>query len=82
MVYVIDRDAPNINTQCAKLVKEDPAYYWGTGIVNKLLPFDSSSSYITWQTLTKWLSDVSDLGYTIKTDLTHMKPYSDIYIEG
>jgi hypothetical protein len=82
MIYVIDRDAPNIRTMCAKLVKEDPAYVWNGGVVKKILPFDATSvdQYITWETLTQWLSDAENAGYTIKNDFTHLKPYSDIYL--
>jgi hypothetical protein len=93
-IYGIDR-APTSNlfpTACSSRVREDPAYYWDNATFQRLVPPSgialpncygpASQNGITWVTLPAWLSYVQTLGYVVKSDLSTLKPFSDIYIEG
>ena len=91
-VYAIDRAAPTIPSSCSHYVREDPAYYWTSqnGNFQRLLPPTNCSgcyqppilNAVTWSIIPAWLSFVQSLGYTVKSDLSSLKPYSDIYISG
>lgn len=92
-VYAIDRTSPLIPTSCSHYVKTDPAYYWsdsvGSGNFQRLLPPQAGGCYqpsalaaVTWSMLPTWLSYVQTLGYAITSDLSKVKPYSDIYLTG
>jgi hypothetical protein len=92
-VYAIDRSGPVIPTSCSHYVKEDPAYYWsgeGGGNFQRILPPRPPSgcyqppalNAVTWPMLPAWLSYVQTLGYTVTSDLSKLKPYSDLYITG
>ena len=95
-VYAIDRASPVIPTSCSHYVKEDPAYYWGDGCGNfqRILPPVAAQAQqggcyqppalaaVTWPMLPAWLSYVQTLGYTVTSDLSKLKPYSDVYITG
>ena len=90
-VYAIDRTTPLLHTCCSTRVKEDPGYYYESSHFQRLLPpADSESSCyqppllnaVTWQTLPAWLTYIQTRGYTLKVDLSCIKPYSDIYIAG
>jgi hypothetical protein len=37
---------------------------------------------VLWTTLPAWLSFAQSQGYTLTTELSTLKPYSDIYIRG
>ena len=83
-VYAIDRPTSLLQTACSSRVKEDPAYYWDSSSFQRLLPQEPSQQVnaVSWSTLPAWLSYAQSQGYTIKTDFTHLKPYSDVYISG
>jgi hypothetical protein len=63
-------------------VKEDPAYYWDGPIFQRLLPTTDKINAVLWTTLPAWLSFAQSQGYTLTTELSTLKPYSDIYIRG
>lgn len=83
-VYGIDRATTAIPTCCSPRVKEDPAYYWDGPIFQRLLPPTNTNTInaVLWTTLPTWLSFAQNQGYTLTTDLSTLKPYSDIYIRG
>jgi hypothetical protein len=90
-VYAIDRQPPpnTFPTCCSRRTDKDPAYYWESPTFQRLLPPPTLSgccnqpfSSIVWSNLPSWLSYVQTLGYTVTTDLSALKPYSDIYIQG
>jgi len=91
-VYAIDRASPVIPSSCSSYVREDPAYYWtnSNGNFQRLQPpTNCGTCYqppmlnaVTWGGIPAWLSYVQTLGYTLNTDLSVLKPYSDIYIQG
>lgn len=86
-VYAIDRPTPLIPTSCSARAREDPAYYWDTPTFQRLLSPPGISqpqqgNAVIWATLPAWLSYIQTLGYTINTDFSRLKPYSDIYITG
>ena len=92
-VYAIDRATPIISSCCSHYVREDPAYYWTgqNGNFQRLLPPPNtgnccyqppSLNAVTWPMIPSWLSYIQSLGYTVTTDLSLLKPYSDIYING
>lgn len=91
-VYAIDRTSPLIPTSCSHYVREDPAYYWADsgGNFQRLLPSAPIGgcyqppvlAAVSWSLMPAWLTYVQSLGYTITTDLSKLKPYSDIYITG
>ena len=93
-VYAIDR-APTSNsfpTSCSHYVREDPAYYWtesGGNFQRLLPPTNPGCCYqppvlnaVTWPVLPSWISYVQTIGYTVNTDFSKLKPYSDLYITG
>jgi hypothetical protein len=41
-----------------------------------------SLNAVTWPMIPAWLSYAQTLGYTVTSDLSTLKPYSDIYING
>jgi hypothetical protein len=91
-IYAIDRPAPQIPTSCSHYVREDPAYYWTNqnGNFQRLLPPSGAGccyqppglNAVNWFMIPAWLSYVQTLGYTVNSDLSALKPYSDIYIRG
>ena len=83
-VYAIDRQPPStIPTSCSARVKEDPAYYWDTPTFQRILPpVNTDINAVTWSTLPAWISFAQTKGFTLNTDLTKLKPYSDVYITG
>jgi len=92
-VYAIDRQPPanTFPTSCSRRTEKDPAYYWDAGTFQRLLPPPDTNgaccqpavwNAVNWQILPSWLSYVQTLGYTVTTDLSLMKPHSDIYISG
>ena len=90
-VYAIDRAPPanKFPTACSRRPQEDPAYYWDNSTLQRILPVGPSGCYqpqsynaVTWFTLPAWLSYVQSIGYTVTSDLSTLKPYSDIYITG
>ena len=83
-VYAVDRPLPAIRTQCSARPKEDPASYWDSTTVHRLLPtWDGSEiDAVTWSTLPRWLSYIQTVGYVADVDFSELKPYSDIYIRG
>jgi hypothetical protein len=92
-VYAIDRQPSNntIPTCCSRRPKEDPAYYYDTSNTQRLLPppntpgccyQPSNLNAVTWAMIPAWLSYVQSVGYTVTSDLSRLKPYSDIYITG
>lgn len=91
-VYAIDRASPTILSACSHYVQEDPAYYWtnsGGNFQRLLPPTNCGGCYqppilnaVTWPAIPAWLSYVQTLGYTVTSDLSKLKPYSDIYITG
>jgi hypothetical protein len=87
-VYAIDRaPAPNtFRVMCSSRVKEDPASQWDSPSFLRLLPPEntSCSEGVTWASLPAWLSWIQTFGYTLMagTDLSRLKPYSDLYIIG
>lgn len=91
-VYAIDRASPVIPSSCSSYVREDPAYYWtnANGTFQRLLPpTNCGTCYqppmlnaVTWPGIPAWLSYIQTLGYSVTTDLSTLKPYSDIYITG
>lgn len=92
-VYAINRPSPIIPSTCSNYVREDPAYYWtnSNGNFTRILPPPASGSCcyqptilnaVNWTDLPSWLSYVQSLGYTITSDLSSLKPYSDVWITG
>jgi hypothetical protein len=92
-VYAIDRTSPVIPTSCSHYVREDPAYYWTNsgGNFQRLLPppavngscyQPSQLNSVNWPMIPVWLSYIQSLGYVVTTDLSKLKPHSDIYITG
>jgi hypothetical protein len=82
-VYGIDRSAPSIPSSCSARVKEDPAYSWSGSSFQRILPQTNNGlNAVTWQELPAWISFAQANGYTLNTDLSKLKPYSDIYITG
>ena len=82
-VYGIDRAPADLPTCCSSRVKEDPAYYWDSPTFQRLLPpINNGTNAVLWTTITAWLSFAQSKGYTVTTDLSTLKPYSDIYISG
>ena len=78
-VYGIDRVATALPSCCSARVKEDPAYYWDSPMFQRLL---NGTNAVQWTTLPAWISFAQTKGYTLTTDLSTLKPYSDIYISG
>jgi hypothetical protein len=94
-VYGIDRPpAPGtFKTACSSRTREDPASSWDSPTFWRLLPAPDSvsgccspsgASSVTWPTLMTWISWIQTIGYSISpnTDMSRLKPYSDIYIVG
>ena len=83
-VYAIDRQPLSvIPTACSARVKEDPAYYWDNATFQRLLPpTTTDTKAVTWFTLPAWISFANANGYTLISDLSKLKPYSDIYVMG
>jgi len=90
-VYAIDRSPNTFATCCSRRTEKDPAYYWDNSTFQRILPPPNTTgtccqpsvyNSVTWTTLPVWLSYVQTLGYTVTTDLSTLKPYSDIYITG
>ena len=90
-VYAVDRQPPlpGFPTACSSRPKEDPASTWDSSTFQRLLPPAGSSCYqpaslaaVTWSTLPAWLSYAQGIGYTLASDLSKLKPYSDLYITG
>ena len=92
-VYAIDRASPVIPSSCSHYVREDPAYYWtnANGNFQRILPPPATEgccyqppilNAVNWFLIPAWLSYVQTLGYTVTSDLSSLKPYSDIYITG
>ena len=87
MVYGIDRLAPQLDTACSRRPTKDPASTWDGPTIDRLLPPPESRcsatiNAVTWSTLPLWLSYAKTQGYTLNTDLSTLKPYSDIFITG
>jgi len=90
-VYAVDRASNSIPSCCSSRVKEDPAYYWDSSNFQRLLPWPGADTCcyqpallhaVNWPMLPAWLSYVQTIGYTVSSDLSRLKPYSDIYITG
>jgi len=91
-VYAIDRSPPpnTFMTICSSRPKEDPAYYWDNPVFQRLLPEPNRSgcyqpsqlNSVRWGCLPAWLSYIRQFGYTVQGDLSSLKPFKDIYIEG
>jgi hypothetical protein len=91
-VYAVDRAPPpnTFPTSCSARPQEDPAYFWDNQTFHRLLPpagcggcyQPASLNGVTWPSLPSWLSFVQTKGYTVTTDLSTLKPYSDVYITG
>jgi len=85
-VYAVDRQPPpnTFGTCCSRRTNQDPAYYWDTPTFQRLLPPPTTTTQrsVTWSGLPSWFSYVQSLGYTIVTDVSSLRPYTDIYISG
>jgi len=92
-VYAVDRQPPpnTFPTTCSRRPKEDPAYYYDTSTTQRLLPPPNTNgccyqppqlNAVTWSMIPAWLSYVQSVGYIVTSDLSKLKPYSDIYILG
>ena len=92
-VYAIDRQPPSntFPTMCSARPKEDPAYYYEAMTLQRLLPPPNTNgccyqppslNAVNWFMLPSWLSYVQSIGYTVTSDLSTLKPYSDVYISG
>ncbi len=88
-IYAIDRAPPpgTFPTACSSHVKEDPISTWEGRTFQRILysPCEGERpEEVTWSRIPAWLSWIQTKGYTLSagTDLSRLKPYSDIYITG
>lgn len=92
-VYAADRQPPpnTFATTCSRRTEKDPAYYWENPTFQRLCTPPNTTgtccqpavlNSVTWPILPAWLSYVQSLGYTVTSDLSLLKPFSDIYISG
>ncbi len=84
-IYAADRAPPagGFPTTCARRVGADPASSWDGATFQRLVsPPGANAAYVTWATLPAWLSWIQTIGYTIKSDLSQLQAYSDVYVCG